>query len=66
MNKRFIIVKSAGTNVGRVKSVHRSFQSAFKQQPLCYYALFTVTDKIKVGDVVDFQQLWSEQKASFK
>lgn len=48
----FAIIKTAGTNIGSVKSVHRSFAVAFKKQPASYYGLVNIGDrKVSVGEI---------------
>jgi hypothetical protein len=48
----FAIVKTAGNELGRVKSVHRSFNAAMKKQPTNYYGLVNIGKrKVKAGEI---------------
>lgn len=48
----FAIVKTAGGDVGKVKSVHRSFLAASNKQPAVYYGLVNIgKQKVRVGEI---------------
>jgi hypothetical protein len=47
---KFAIVKCAGSNIGKVRSVHRSFDVAQKNWPV-FYKLVSVTGAVRVGEV---------------
>lgn len=53
---KYAIVKCAGSNQGKVKSVHRGFDAAMKAQPIGYYALCVVKDSIKAGQIVNVEE----------
>lgn len=48
----FAIVKSAGNEKGRVRSVHRSYNAAMKAQPQIYYAICAAPTGVKKGEIV--------------
>lgn len=46
----FAIVKSAGSNIGKVRSVYQSYDTAFKNWPV-FYKLVAVKGNVKAGDI---------------
>ena len=50
MTIKFAVVKAAGKDVGKIRSVHRHWQSAFNACPATFYTVKRVSTQAKVGE----------------
>ena len=49
---RYAVVKVAGLNKGKIKSIHRYFNSAMKACPPTYHTVKQVANSFRKGDYV--------------
>jgi hypothetical protein len=63
----FVIIQTGGTNTGKVRSVHRSFNAASKAQPATFHGLVNVGSR-KVGkgemrhELIDLLRVQTERR----